>query len=173
MNLVPIYKNDDLIISIDKTMADYLEKRINSYFILHKTMIENVIELALDNFVANGGNPKGKKVISTDQIPIFHRGKIFEVQQPYDCFEEAILLISAAFDNTKGEVTDNWKKLIQILVSTYYSTQLSQFCLAYFPTNCLSIGRHKISGILTFEKENVIIILPFELNEDDFYQTLY
>lgn len=169
MNLIPIYEDNEQIISIDSSVLNFLEYTLNSYFKIHNITLENIVDVALKNFSLYGGYTKGKRVISTNRIPIISKNRFIELTYPYVCFEDAMVLITQALENTYDKSNTDWKRMLEILITIYYRIELKQFCLLHF----LEEKQDRISGILTFEDKNDIIILPFELNEDDNYYTLH
>lgn len=151
-----------------KVVADYLEHLINTEVQLNSLAAEQVLEAALD-YLRTIQGLKGRRIVTTSKVPILHRKKVFTLLKPYEGLTEAVLLVSDAFDRTVGELNNVQKNQLCDLIHLYYKTQLGLDCVLYFFDEEIN----KVSGFFAlFQAEN-IYLLPFNLNDKDFYQTLY
>lgn len=170
-NLSVIYEDDDYTISMVTPLAKYIETKMNTSFQLEKIEIEEITDLALSYIKNKGISVKDKYITITSQCPIMNRSSflnIFYLNEKFKCFEEALLLIDSAFSLTEGRVSSDWKRLMEICVTSYYSTQYQEYCDLYI----FDVPHNNISGILTFIADSDIVILPFEINEDNKYHRI-
>lgn len=168
MELITIYEDNEQKIEMLKFVADYLTELLNKEIRLTQLEAEQMLNESLYP-LRKIQDLKGRKVITTNKIPILHRHKIFSLFPAYKELTEAVLLLSDAFDKTVGKLNDEQKLSIQNLIQLYYKTQLGLDCvLIFFDDNI-----KKVSGFIGLFLEETIIIFPFFLNEEDNFQTLY
>lgn len=151
-----------------KKVADYLTYMRNHDFRLEGLEAERLLEDCLD-YLSLMVNLKGKKIYTSSAVPYLHRNKIFNLTEKYQELEEAVLLLSECFDETKGALTEEWKRGVEILIGLYYKLQQHKQCIV----NIFDKKRFGVSGFMALVKEEDILIFPFALNEDDNYYRLY
>ena len=108
MDLITIYKDNGCEVKTFDFVANYLENYINSANILLPLEQEELLSFVLD-IISKKQVLKNKKVITTSHVPILHRGDIFNLTEEYSKLEDAVLLLSEAFDKTKGKLSSEWK----------------------------------------------------------------
>lgn len=168
MEFVTIYENEEQKVMMPKPIADELAFRANNQKQLSQMEFEMMTQDVL-TYVEPLFDLKGKRVVSTSKAMIFNRGKMAAITNIYDPLNDAILMVSEAFDLTEKEVTHDWKVDMEILIKLYYKTQSEQKCVAHF----YDVKTNGVSGFIALELEDNILILPFILNESGETQRLY
>ena len=166
---VTIYDNDNTKIEMYKITADALNlKKLTTYFFddIEREDVASEIASKITAFIS-----KDDHVIMVDNVPVFSIGMRFlTIFEPYNIFEEAVLLIDEAFKTINGHITQEWKKDLSILIEKYYALQGIGDCKCIF----FDTAVHKVDGFLYYlqKEESKVIILPFILN-DGKIQRLY
>lgn len=171
MGLVTIYEDDNKKIAMPESLVKMFNKMINDYFSLSKSDMEKVLDKCFDYISSisprHRENLRGKNAITSSDVPILSRGKIFELSNYGILFEDAVLLLSEYFDKTKGKLTLDWKFQIEGLIRYHYSLSYNTTCIVHlFDENYLGV-----SGFMAIIKNDLIIIHYIYLNEDDKFQT--
>ena len=167
MELITIYNENEIEVQIFGFAADYLEYLANSYKRLLPMQAEEILSIIL-NEISQTSSLKDKKIITTSQISILSRKKIFNLVEEYKELEDALLLLSEAFDLTTGKVSEDWKINVKNYIKSHYFLTFQKNCDIIF----FSERVHEVSLAIVLFKEDKILILPLTLNEDDFYQKL-
>lgn len=168
MDLIKIYQSEDCSVIAYKWVLNYLEHIINTEFRLDDIQAEQVLMNILKD-ICNDFDLYQKKIITTSKIPILSRGSIFDLVEPYQGLEDAVLLLSDAFDQTEGKLTKEWKKYLSNYIKAHYFLTFHKNCDIIFFVETI----YKVScAIVLLDGEN-LYILPISLNENDFYQKLY
>lgn len=168
MDKVEIYNNDDTTVEMYKLFADYLNFRMNNDFQLSPIEAEEIYLQCLD-YVQEYIGLRGTNVIASSRVPVLNRNGVFTLTDSYKELEEAILLLSDAFDNTEGEVTKDWKIQVEVLVKFYYSLLKDMQCVLHM----FEEKSHGVSGFCCLREGDNVYLLPFALNENDDYWSLY
>lgn len=168
MDLITIYKNETVEVQMIRAAAEYIEYVANTYKRLSPFQMEEVLSIIL-KAAAKDYSLKNKKIITTSQVSILSRKKIFDLLEPYDILEDAVLLLSEAFDLTRGKVSEEWKNNIRNYIKAHYFLTFQKKCDIIF----FSDENYDISLSIILIEENKIFILPITLNEDDFYCKLF
>lgn len=167
MDLITIYENEDLKVSMLPPALNYLEFLINNEIQLSaaatETVLNETLNLAKDNFSLSK-----KKIITSSKVPILHRGQTFELIKPYDGLEDAVLLLSEIFDVIKGRLTKEQKINLSNYIKSHYFLTFNKKCDIIF----IDDEVQKVSCSIILEDGDNLYILPIFLNEDDFYQKL-
>lgn len=167
MNLITIYETKDYKVEIEEATLKFLEFIANSEIRLNPIAAEHIVYTILDK-IANDFELKDKKVITTAKVPILNRNKIFDLSETYQGLEDALLLLSECFDQTKGQVTQEWKNNLSLYIKSHYILTYSKKCdIIFFDKK--DVG---VSGAIVLLDGDKLLILPISLNEDDFYQKL-
>lgn len=154
---------------MSKFVADYLCNNLNKRFKLGSIEAEEVVRSGIE-YIKGLHDIKGKKITASAIVPIFNRNTEFvELLPPYEDLEDATLLMQQSFDNTEGKLSQHQKQDFASLINLYYKTQFNQNCEVLFFKEKI----YEVSGILIFVAEDRVLLMPFSLNETDFYQTLY
>lgn len=167
MDLITIYKDDGCEVKTFDFIVNYLENYINNTNILLPLEQEELLSFVLD-IISKKQTLKNKKIITTSCVPILHRGNIFNLTEEYSKLEDAVLLLSEAFDKTKGKLSSEWKDQLSNYIKAHYFLTFQKNCDIIFFVE-------KIYGIsleIVLYEDNEIFLLPISLNEDDFYQKL-
>lgn len=164
MELTTVYKDKEVEVQMIKSAAEYIEYIVNTYKRLSPIQMEEVLSIILRE-AAKDYSLKDKKIITTSQISILSRKKIFDLLEPYDIFDDAVLLLSEAFDLTKGIVSDEWKNNIKNYIKAHYFLTFQKKCDIIF----FSEKIYDITLSIILIEDDKIFILPIALNEDDFY----
>ena len=123
MSLVTVYENNDQKIEMIKPVADWLWFKRATRYKLTPTECETISNEAAH--IAFSFTPNKKKlarpIITTLEIPVFSKDvPLLNLSEPYDIFEEAILLIGDAFGFATKPLTQEWRHDLAVLVTTYY-----------------------------------------------------
>lgn len=159
MELVPIYEDDDIKIEMYKEIID--ELKMNADLVsLNSIAAEEIVKIIINTI------PKDKirdRVLSVARkIPVIHRGKLsFTLFNGFEVFDEAVLLISSAFDLTKQEFSKIQKLKLMILIDYYYELQGLGLCKCIFFEDSV----HRVSGFLFYVGDEKVYCLPFILSE--------
>lgn len=168
MEFVTIYENEEQKVMMPKSIADELTFRANNQKQLSQMEFEMMTQDVL-TYVEPLFEIKGKRVISTSKAMILNRGKMAAITNIYDPLNDAILMVSEAFDLTENEVTHDWKVNMEILIKLYYKMQSEQKCVTHF----YDVKTNGVSGFIALELQDNILILPLILNESGETQRLY
>ncbi len=168
MEFVTIYENEEQKVMMLKPIADELTFRANNQKQLSQMEFEMMTQDVL-TYVEPLFEIKGKRVISTSKAMILNRGKMAAITNIYDPLNDAILMVSEAFDLTENEVTHDWKVNMEILIKLYYKMQSEQKCVTHF----YDVKTNGVSGFIALELQDNILILPLILNESGETQRLY
>ncbi len=168
MEFVTIYENEEQKVMMPKPIADELMFRVNNQKQLSQIEFEMMTQDVL-TYVEPLFDLKGKRIISTSKAMILNRGSLATITNIYDPLTDAILMVSEAFDLTEKEITHDWKVDMEILIKLYYKTQSEQKCIAHF----YDVKTNGVSGFITLELRDNILILPLILNENEETQRLY
>ena len=168
MNLVTIYSDEDKTIQMPKTIVDKFNIMLNEHFTLKKEEMEDVLDKCFEYIsTIEHESLAGKNAITSSDVPILSRGKIFELSNYGILFEDAVLLLSEYFDRTKGRLTLKWKSEIEELIRCHYSLSYNTPCIVHlFDENYLGV-----TGFMAIIKKDIIIIYYVYLNEEDKFQT--
>lgn len=166
MKLVTVYENKDQTIQMIKSVADWLWfKKARSYK-LDPAECELILNEAIR--LAMSGEPLTRRVTTTLVIPVFSKDvPLFEMCEPYNIFEEAILLIGDAFGCAEEPLTDFWRYRLAAMVTDYYTLQGLGRCLCTFFSEPIC----KVDGFLWYyndDSNNDPICLPFIINDGKF-----
>lgn len=168
MELIEIYQSEEQQVSIYKWVLDYLEFSINNEFRLNDIQAEEVLAKTL-NTIYKDFDLHGKKIITTSKVPILKRGAIFDLAEPYQGLEDAVLLLSESFDLTKDKLTQEWKNYLSNYIKAHYFLTFHKNCDIIFFVETV----HRVSCSIVLLDGDNLYLLPISLNEDDFYQKLY
>lgn len=167
MGLITIYKDNNIEVQTFDIVVEYLEYIANTYKRLSPLQMEEVLALILDK-ISKDYSLKGKKIITSSQISILTRKKIFNLQDDYKNLEDALLLLSECFDRTSGKISQEWKINIKNYIKAHYFLTFQKNCdIIFFVERAYEVSL----AIVLFEEDKVLI-LPITLNEDEFYQKL-
>ena len=119
MDLITIYKDEKTKIQTLDSVIEYLEYIANTYKRLSPIQMEEVLSLVL-NIISQEQSLKGKKIITSSQISILTRKKIFDLLDDYKELEDALLLLSECFDRTSGKVSLEWKNNVKSYIKAHY-----------------------------------------------------
>lgn len=167
MDLITIYQDNNLQVEIESIALLYLEAIANSQLKLSPYEASLILELLLEK-VNQKFDLKDKKVITTQTIPILNRKEIFDLNDVYCALEDAVLLLSEAFDLTKGQLDNEWKYQISNYISSHYYLTYRKKCDIIF----LDEKVHRVSAAIVILDGDRLLLLPLSINEDDFYQRL-
>ena len=93
MNLVTIYSDEDKTIQMPKTIVDKFNIMLNEHFTLKKEEMEDVLDKCFEYIsTIEHESLAGKNAITSSDVPILSRGKIFELSNYGILFEDAVLL---------------------------------------------------------------------------------
>lgn len=105
MQKVIIYQDDETKVEMYKPFADQLSHYYNTQFKVTTDEIGKVLKTVMHLFSLKGWNILDGIVVSS-KIPILNRGKIFELDERYEPLEDALILLTEHFDNTKGPLSN-------------------------------------------------------------------
>lgn len=167
MTLITVYEANNYKIEIEESALKFLEFIANSEIRLNPIATEHIVYTILDK-ISNNFELKDKKVITTAKIPILNRNKIFNLSEAYQGLEDALLLLSECFDQTRGQLTQEWKSNLSLYIKSHYILTYSKKCdIIFFDKKDMGV-----SGAIVLLDGDKLLILPISLNEDDFYQKL-
>ena len=167
MDLITIYQEQELKVEIEILALLYLEALANNELKLSPLEAELVLDLLLSK-ISRQFDLKDKKVITTQRVPILNRKQIFDLNETYAALEDAVLLLSEAFDLTSGNLTNEWKNQMSNYISSHYFLTYNKKCDIIF----LDEKVHRVSAAIVILDGDNLILLPLSINEDDFYQRL-
>lgn len=166
MSLVTIYENKNDKVEMIKSVADWLWFKKATRYKLSPEECEVVLNEAAR--LANSGQPLKEKITTTLEIPVFSKEvPLLSLREPYDIFEEAILLIGDAFGCVGQPITDYWRYRLAALVTDYYALQGMGKLLCTFFSEPIC----KVDGFLWYYNEDSSrgpICLPFIINDGKF-----
>ena len=171
MSLVIVYENNDQKIEMIKPVADWLWFKRATRYKLTPAECETISNEAAHIAFSFTSNKKKtvRPIITTLEIPVFSKDvPLLNLSEPYDIFEEAILLIGDAFGFATKPLTQEWRHDLAVLVTTYYELQGLGSCLCSFFSEPIC----KVDGFLWYYNEDNEsrgpICLPFILNDGKF-----
>lgn len=168
MQKVIIYQDDETKVEMYKPFADQLSHYYNTQFKVTTDEIGKVLKTVMHLFSLKGWNILDGIVVSS-KIPILNRGKIFELDERYEPLEDALILLTEHFDNTKGPLSNEQKQEIADAIEYYYKTENETECLIHFFCKPL----YRIDGVMAIHNGKEILCLPLCLNDTDKYIPLY
>lgn len=172
MEFITIYKDNDQEVLMLDIAAKQLEFVANTYLKLSSIQTEEVLDevfFQLSKEFNFKDKIKNKKIITSSEIAILSRNKIFDLVDAYHELEEAVLLLSEVFDLTSGIVSNQWKDNVRNYIRSFYFLTFQKNCDIIF----FSEKVHEVSLAIVLFKENEIFILPISLNENDIYYKLF
>lgn len=159
MELIPIYEDDNTKIEIYKKVIDVLRQNTD-LVTLNSIAAEDIVKIIIKTI------PKEKleeKILSVaNKVPIIHKNNLsFTLFNGFEVFNEAVLLISSAFDLSIKEFSKIEKLKLMILIDYYYELQGLGQCRCVFFENPI----HNVAGFLYYISEEKVYCLPFILSE--------
>lgn len=166
MSSVLIYEDDKKKIEMTKSVADWLWLKKATRYKLKSEECEVVLNEAVH--LASCNQPIKQKIITTLEIPVFSKDvPLLSLREPYNVFEDAILLIGDAFGCAESPLTDHWRYRLATLVTDYYSLQgMGRLLCTFFPEPIC-----KVDGFLWYyndDSNSGPIYLPFIINDGKF-----